>query len=239
MISHFSFGAPVQSTTETGIRFCLKSPAVGSTERHCPFGSRIDTPSKARTAVSSRWCDSAAAVGCSVPPARDTGTGVVGLAVGMPPASSPSSGAALALGAAEETAAAVEDGVASAGGSDAVTTTVRVRFVHFVVLSPAGADGVAPASVVVLITGDTASSFPVPLSSPPVAAPPNVKDWLTSPALQSATSKLSPLTVKHEPAWFRGSKAKRPAVPSKENIWESVTSPPVCVMSAIGETSRC
>lgn len=84
MTSHFSFAVPAQSTSPTGIRFCRKSPAVGSTDRHWPFGARISTSLKARVAEPSRCCDSAAAVGFRVPPARETGTGVVGLALAVP-----------------------------------------------------------------------------------------------------------------------------------------------------------
>lgn len=52
----------VQSVRATGMRFILKSPAVGSTERHCPLGARILVLLTARTAVSSRcWASSAAA----------------------------------------------------------------------------------------------------------------------------------------------------------------------------------
>lgn len=50
---------------------------------HCPLGARISTLAKARVAVPSRLCASAAAEGLRVPPAREIGTGVVGLVVGM------------------------------------------------------------------------------------------------------------------------------------------------------------
>ena len=52
---------------------------------HCPLGARIETPENALVAVASRWWASAAADGCRTPPAPETGTGAVGLAVGMPP----------------------------------------------------------------------------------------------------------------------------------------------------------
>lgn len=83
MISNFSLGVPAQSTKETGMRFSRKSPAVGSMNRHWPFGACMLTEVKARVAVSSRSCDSATAVACKTPPARDTGTASVGL--GIPP----------------------------------------------------------------------------------------------------------------------------------------------------------
>lgn len=64
------------------MRFCRKSPAVGSMERQSPLGSRMETPEKARVAVASRRWACAATEGWRVPP-WETGTGVVGLAVGM------------------------------------------------------------------------------------------------------------------------------------------------------------
>ncbi len=69
MMSHFSFGVPEQSTSETGIRFSRKSPAVGLTNRHCPLGARSSTPEKALVAALSRVVASAAEEGCRVPPA--------------------------------------------------------------------------------------------------------------------------------------------------------------------------
>jgi hypothetical protein len=53
------------------------------------LGARIDTLVKALVAVPSRLFASAAAVGCKVPPAPDTLTGVVGLKFRMPPAPAP------------------------------------------------------------------------------------------------------------------------------------------------------
>lgn len=51
----------VQSVRATGMRFILKSPAVGSTERHWPLEARILVLLTARTAVSSRCCASSVA----------------------------------------------------------------------------------------------------------------------------------------------------------------------------------
>lgn len=99
MRSNFSFSLPLQSWRATGIRFSLKSPAVGSIKRHCPFEALRDTPAKARVAVLSNCCASATALGCSSPPARETGTVVVGL----------ESGTLEVAGAAVVTAAAVLD----------------------------------------------------------------------------------------------------------------------------------
>jgi len=62
-----------------GIRFWRKSPAVGSIDKQLPFEDLSDTAVLARTALLSRVCASAASDGFRVPPARDTGTGVVGL----------------------------------------------------------------------------------------------------------------------------------------------------------------
>lgn len=56
---------------------------MGSTNRHCPDASFNATDEKALTAVVSTALASAAAEGSSTPPARDTGRGDVGSAVGM------------------------------------------------------------------------------------------------------------------------------------------------------------
>lgn len=48
-------------------------------KRHWPEGDLMETEVNARVAESSRMCDSAASVGRRTPPARETGTGVVGL----------------------------------------------------------------------------------------------------------------------------------------------------------------
>lgn len=80
MTSHFSLDVPAQSTNETGTRFARKSPAVGSTNKHCPLGARISTLAKALVALSSRRFASAAAVGSKSPP-RPTGTAAVGIAM--------------------------------------------------------------------------------------------------------------------------------------------------------------
>ena len=85
-ISHFSLGEPAQSTRVTGIRFSRKSPAVGLMKRHWPLGARISTLLNGRTAVLSKAWAWATAVGFRVPPAPETGTGVVGLKVRTEPA---------------------------------------------------------------------------------------------------------------------------------------------------------
>lgn len=65
-----------------GIRFCLKSPAVGSRNKHFPDASFRTIDEKAFTAVLSTTLASAAAEGSRTPPARDTGRGDVGSPVG-------------------------------------------------------------------------------------------------------------------------------------------------------------
>jgi hypothetical protein len=84
MKSNFSFALPLQSWTAMGIKFSLKSPAVGSMKRHCPLEALRDTAVNALVAVLSKACAWATALGCNSPPARETGTGVVGLKSGMP-----------------------------------------------------------------------------------------------------------------------------------------------------------
>ncbi len=224
MRSHFSFGEPVQSTSETGIRFSRKSPAVGSMKRHCPFGARIETLLKARLAVSSRWCDWAAAVGCRVPPARDTGTGSVGFTEGMPPAPAP----VLVAPPPPPPAAEVDVVVWAAEAVEALTAplpsfwlgaavaalvggtvTVRVLLVQVVV-------ELAPPPLLLLLLPPLLLLLPPLLSllppfllllpplllPPPPAAPPKVKDWPASPVLHWAMSIALPLTTRQDPAWF-------------------------------------
>lgn len=73
----------MQGCMATGMRFCLKSPAVGSMKRQRPDEDLREMEEKAKTAVVSLGFDSAAREGTRVPPARETGTGVVGFAVRM------------------------------------------------------------------------------------------------------------------------------------------------------------
>lgn len=79
MKSNFSPAAPVQGPIAIGMRFWRKSPAVGSIERQLPEEVTREAEVKARVAVVSLGLDSAAAEGWRTPPARETGTGVVGL----------------------------------------------------------------------------------------------------------------------------------------------------------------
>ena len=74
IISNFSPALPSQALSCTGIRFCLKSPASGSTDRHCPPAVRSVADENARVAVASRTFAAAAACGLRTPPARATGS---------------------------------------------------------------------------------------------------------------------------------------------------------------------
>jgi len=53
MKSNFSFKLPSQSFIEIGIRFSLKSPAVGSMNKHCPLAAFSETLVNALVAVAS------------------------------------------------------------------------------------------------------------------------------------------------------------------------------------------
>jgi hypothetical protein len=64
-----------------GIKFSLKSPAVGSTNRQFPEASLSATDENAFTAVPSTGLASAAAEGSRTPPARDTALEVVAVPV--------------------------------------------------------------------------------------------------------------------------------------------------------------
>jgi hypothetical protein len=94
---------------------------------HWPLGARISTLEKVRVAVVSRWWALAAAEGLRVPPARETGTGVVGLVVGMPAlaagvvAGEEAAAAALDAGALEGTATEAGSLDAGAGALEAAT----------------------------------------------------------------------------------------------------------------------
>ena len=83
MKSNFSFKLPSHSSSAMGIKFCRKSPAVGSMKRQRPSADLTWTPVKARVAVLSKGLACAAAEGWRTPPARDTDTGEVGFAVSV------------------------------------------------------------------------------------------------------------------------------------------------------------
>ena len=152
-----------------------------------------------------------------MPPAPETGTGVVGLKVRTEPLSAAVVAAAAAslevksvLTAAAEVA---RTSVLPAGG---VTVTVKVRWVQVVeakVSTMAAfvsvlAATVAAADSVVVVSAAAVVVVPLALlplfPALPAAAPPKVKDWLGSAVLQLAMSMTLPLTVKQEPAWFSG-----------------------------------
>lgn len=81
IMSNFSPARPSHVFNCTGIRFCRKSPAVGSMERQCPFAAFRLAEENARVAVSSRTLASAAASVFRTRPARDTGTADSGLLI--------------------------------------------------------------------------------------------------------------------------------------------------------------
>lgn len=58
------------------------------------------------------------------------------------------------------------------------------------------------------------------------AVPPNVKDWVASPLLHSATSRTFPLTARHFPFTLDGWKERGPDPPLNAKICEFVTAPP-------------
>lgn len=188
MKSNFSFGLPSQSFTAMGIRFSLKSPAVGSMKRHCPFEALRDTPVKARVAVSSNCCASATALGCNTPPARETGTGVVGLKSGTPEAA----GASVVV-TWEATAADVATGVVEAAPVAAVVvsneasvvliacalvaTSVTASVTVTVTVWSSQGGAVAEAMLVSKVTDATSPGFEtVEVAEADVAVPSNVKD---------------------------------------------------------------
>ncbi len=125
--SNFSFRLPVHGCRLTGIKFCLKSPAVGLMKRHWPFDALRETPVKARVAVLSRAFASAAEDGWRVTPAPETGTGVEGLAVSVARITSP---AAADCGGAEAEEAATALFVEATALDDARVTKTVVTELH-------------------------------------------------------------------------------------------------------------
>jgi hypothetical protein len=244
MTSHFSFGEPEHSTREMGIKFCRKSPAVGSTNRHFPLGARISTLEKTRVAVSSRSWASAAAVGFRVPPALDTGTGSVGLKVGIPCPPLPP----LAVVAVEEVVSVVSGVSVAELSGVAITVSVTVRVIgEQVVIDWPGLslsmllllDEVAvlvrlrlrplPVVVVVVATVSVALLVVVIVVSElgvPEMPPSMINVWLESASSHGAMSRELSLTTKHDPFWFWGWKVIVPPLPSNAKSCESVTSPP-------------
>ena len=146
---------------------------------------------KALVALSSRLFDSAAADGCRIPPARETGTGVVGFSE-----AGATIGAAVTEGSdgeSSEEGSAGATGDAVAAGGLPVTSTNRVTILVLVTMlvetqapEPTGA-GAAEGSV------EAGASGTVALASPKV----NV--CLVFPVAHAAPSKTSPTTVKQVP----------------------------------------
>jgi hypothetical protein len=236
--SNFSFKLPSHGCRLTGIKFWRKSPAVGSMKRHCPLEATRETEEKARVAVLSRWFDSAAEEGWRVPPAPETGTGVVGLAASVARIISPPVTAAAedrTAAETEETSTALLDGGAEERIKEllaaALVTKTVVMEIHWeaawetacatseVDATRAAVDEVEDVERAVIVA-ETAAAPP----------PLKVNDWLASAALQGASSRiLAEVTVKHVPTAFVGSSANGPAPPENVNSWEFVTVPPTKV----------
>lgn len=182
-----------------GMRFCLKSPAVGSMKRHWPEDDLSETDVNARVAVVSRSLDSAAAEGWRTPPARETGTGVVGFVEGILPfgaevaagdaldamidEEATSATLVLDLTADEETTAATLEAAGASVGRIMVMTVVMVH----PELDAGEVVAMATASDVVVASASgeelaEEAALPVPASE----LPPNVKVCVASPALQGA-----------------------------------------------------
>jgi hypothetical protein len=224
------------------MRFCLKSPAVGSMKRHWPEEDLMDTEENARIAVVSRGLASAAEDGWRVPPARETGTGVVGLEDKRTAAAAVLEGAGEA---AIDVVAPTEARIGSVMTEDVTAEELRGRVMVMIVVE------VHPAFVVVVLVllttatrfavevaaalvvdADTAGAFPLVLPLPKV----NV--WLASPALHGAWSRtLLAVTAKQVPTAFRGEKENE-VVFARVKSWELVTAPPRDVSCAEGGGRR-
>ncbi len=193
------------------MRFCRKSPAVGSIKRHWPAESWMETEENARTAVLSRGLDSAAAEGWRTPPARETGTGVVGFAVTT---SSDAEAVAvpcawdtlLALGDADveedEGARAISEAAAALveiepvlRGIVMVIIVVDVHPVELAIAWAAGVEIVAAASV-------------VEAAAEAVLLPPKVNDCAELDAQVASSRTLPDVTARQVPTAFKGSKEK-------------------------------
>ncbi len=187
-----------------GIRFARKSPAVGSMNRHCPEDDLIETPVKARVAVSSRGFACAAAEGFKTLPARETAIteGLAGVAVVAGGA-----GAGVVVTGTTEAEVAVTTELAVT----VTVTKVGPPQAASVVVAGAGASttgaGELVTAALVVVAGAGAAGAPSP----------KLKDWLGSAELQAAMSMTAPLTVRQLPAAFSGVRASGPAPPEKGN----------------------
>lgn len=190
--------------------------------RHWPSADLSDTPVKARVAVSSLALASAADDGCKTPPARDTGTGSVGLVSGT----EPTTAAVVAAVAMEVVVAAVSlfDAATAAAlvaaeveAASLVTVTKVVNPMQLdaaVVASVAGGSTACTAldSAATEIVEDVGSSEAdeidvdpeAELAGPIEALPPKTNDCVASPLQDASSITLLPVTVKQVPAWLDG-----------------------------------
>jgi hypothetical protein len=237
MKSNFSLAEPVHGCTAMGMRFSRKSPAVGSMKRQSPLASVMETPVSARVAVLSNSWAAAAAVGTSSPPARETGTGVVGFPTSV-------GGAAAEP---DDDAEADSDEVIGddvAGGVVAVNEVVsarRVTVIMSVDTQPDASDETMATAVLagavsrVVVDDDAERAAEVDAETVAMEEtfetaaelPPKVNDCVASPGRQAAWSRtLAAVTARHTVGEPTGENASGPFPPVKGNNWEFVTVPP-------------
>ncbi len=264
-MSQRSLDVPEQSTSEMGMRFSRKSPAVGSTKRHWPLGARMVTLVRLRVAVVSTALASAAAVGLKEPP-RDTGTALSGISMAeMVPVTweprSADEGTAAPRAMPPLEAAADEEAPRELV---TVMSTVRVRRLEQdagsvwmagseVMLDVAARVEVVAAALEAADVADTAdmadaeeeaeeaeeAAVDEDEAGGAAAAEPKIKYCDLSAELQAAMSSTSPLTVMQDPGAFSGSNERGPAVPLKGKSWELVAWPPVRVSGNVQACPEC
>lgn len=210
-----------QARTWTWIRFWRKSPARGLIERQSPVESLIWTEEKARTAVLSRGLASAAAEGLRTPPAPETGTADVGLAVNTAPAAA----------AAEEMGAEVmmDETREDAAMVFADEPEERVMFIMVVGVKLVDGEVEAASSATAEETGVELAAIATAVVEARTEAalpPPKVNDWVESPEHGASSRTLADVTARQVPTAFRGLNASGPAPPVKLKSWEFVTAPP-------------
>jgi hypothetical protein len=113
-------------------------------KRHSPVEDLMETAVRARTAVSSRWLASAAAEGCNIPPAPETGAGVVRFA-----------DAGSTSGDADVTAASIEEAGEATNVSADALDFVSINRVTVTMVVEIHAAGVDAARTLRLVTGET------------------------------------------------------------------------------------
>lgn len=174
-------------------------------KRHWPLASLIETDEKARVAVLSRGLASAAEEGWRTPPARETGTGVVGFASASDCAAAAVVAAtddedSIALVVATTSAVDAEDGddgalvVSIASGvleeeAPRVTVTNVIPQSEFTVEDAAGAKtGAAEvaATSIEVAEAEVEAGAAEEAGAAPEDPPPNVKVWLVSPEAHAA-----------------------------------------------------